>query len=113
MDINSINFDNDKYSFSVSKSDGTEFSINLAQRNRINMNSFNTEKINDNTFKFTNDYTSDGAMYAWYVIDKNSAKAVIRANILKTIHSNILLKQKGNILLEHIQRINMVKESKK
>ena len=52
LDINSINFDNDKYSFGVSKSDGTEFSINLAQRDRINMSSFNIERINDNTFKF-------------------------------------------------------------
>ena len=75
--INNISFDSSNQQFIVENTTSEKYSINLKPRKRINLNVFDLEVVNNNVnIQVKN--TDEPSSYAYYLIDKNTAKPITK-----------------------------------
>ncbi len=80
QDLEDIAYHSDQMAFEVTKDSGETFQIQLKARERLDWTDVETQQLSGDTFRFTNNNEAEDSeeslQYAWYVVEKDSAKVV-------------------------------------
>lgn len=104
--ISNIKFDKKNKKFSVKKSSGDIYQIELKSRERLEADDVVMEKQEDDTFKFRHQNVKEEATYAWYVIDKETGEVVDKTEYSKSAEYEYTFDEKDYLIKAYVKSVN-------